>query len=155
MKMKLQLSKEEVNKNRAEHAKRLDEELDAIKHIQYFKDMVNVDLRGKRGLDIKGKDFAVSACVNKLLSYLLPMDVQNLHCIRYNLYGDVGEFEFDISKFSETMVNVILEIIDDYNSDNDHKVVAKIIEKYHTCGYCKLTFDATKSFVCPRCAKTN
>jgi len=35
------------------------------------------------------------------------------------------------------------------------KVVAKIIEKYHTCGYCKLTFDATKSFVCPRCAKTN
>jgi len=131
------------------------QDLEAITHFQYFKDMVSVDLRGIRGLDIRGKDFAVSACANKLMSYLLPRDVQNLHCIRYNLYGNVGEFEFDISKFSDTMVDVILEIIDDYNSDNDYKVVAKIIEKYYTCGYCKLTFDATKSFVCPRCAKTN
>jgi len=153
--MKLQLSEEEVDKNRAKHANRLDEELEAIKRIQYFKDMVNVDLIGAKGLDIRGRDFAVSGCINKLFSYLLPRDVQNLRCIRYNLYGDVGEFEFDISKFSETMVNVILEIIGDYDSDNDYKVVAKVIEKYYTCRSCNLTFDATKSFVCPRCAKTN
>lgn len=157
--IKLELEKEE-KKRFKENEKYKKRNIEKIKNKKFDKDLIsnvpNLNLRGKKSLYIKGEGYTVDYCLNSFFHELRSNGVTSILLLRDNVdtMDNIKEYEFIISDLPDNCLKQIERLRDTYAASYWYKAVIQINNLY-TCRYCKYHFESSKSFVCPRCGKTN
>ena len=120
-----------------------------------FLDEEHIIKKPKKTLCLIGEKNDLEYCKSSYVFYQLRYrGIDKINIINNRIKEKFAHFEFDISEFSEKLINELIDQIKKFNS-GEHNVIDFSIKKYYNCRFCHYDFDCTKSFVCPRCKKTN